>query len=118
MLKELPDLYKSAAASVKNLKPATELYEAFVEFTGKKVENYFAMISYVMENGNTTTYEWKYGEKPKEIIEPDLNIKFDDEVNENDTVSTSLVYQIVKLEIKFKLLIEFASRELSLYFLL
>jgi hypothetical protein len=35
----------------------------------------------ITEHGNTTTYEYTYGEAPLKIEEPVLDIKFDDEVN-------------------------------------
>ena len=31
------------------------------------------------DKGNTTTYEWTYGEAPLTIVVPPLNFKFDDE---------------------------------------
>ena len=37
-----------------------------------------------IEHGNTTTYEWKYGEPPLKIEETPLNVVFEDENDAND----------------------------------
>lgn len=39
-------------------------------------------------NGNTTTYEWVYKEKPLKVEEPSLNIPIEEEGKKNDTVCT------------------------------
>lgn len=40
-----------------------------------------------LDKGNTTTYEWTYGEVPLSVTEPSLNIDINEEVEENDEVS-------------------------------
>lgn len=41
-------------------------------------------IKFLVEHGNVTTYQWKYGEKPISVEEPQLDIKDDDEENAVD----------------------------------
>ena len=39
---------------------------------------------FLIEHGNTTVYEWKYGEKPIEVEEPALEFQEDDDEPNND----------------------------------
>ena len=39
---------------------------------------------FLIEHGNTTVYEWKYGEKPIEVEEPVLEFQEDDDEPNND----------------------------------
>lgn len=79
LAKNLPDEYKDIAEDAKTLKEACDLYKEFVigsleeGLDVKVIEN----LSYLVTNGNTTTYQWKYGEVPISIEEPD--ICFDEE---------------------------------------
>ncbi|XP_011298825.1 CDK5 regulatory subunit-associated protein 3 [Fopius arisanus] len=78
---ELADIYAKISARVECLAPVVEFYSTFVEFTlGRSRDNdCVPMIQYVIDKGNTTTYEWTYGEAPLSIVEPPLNINLDDE---------------------------------------
>ncbi|XP_014475688.1 PREDICTED: CDK5 regulatory subunit-associated protein 3 [Dinoponera quadriceps] len=81
---ELPEIYRSVAAKTKCLDKVVEFYSAFVEFTlGRQYDsNCVSMIKYVIEKGNTTTYEYTYGEAPVSIVEPAINIKADEDEND------------------------------------
>ena len=78
-LKELPVIYEKIAEKAKLAKGAVEFYCDFVNYTlGRQHDNgCVSMAKYVIEKGNTTTYEWIYGEPPLSISEPPLNTTFD-----------------------------------------
>nr|XP_012227194.1 PREDICTED: CDK5 regulatory subunit-associated protein 3 [Linepithema humile] len=82
-VKELPEIYHKIAEKTKSLDKVVEFYSAFVEFTfGQQYDgNCVPMIKYVIEKGNTTTFEYIYGEAPVSITEPPLNIKVDEDEN-------------------------------------
>lgn len=84
LITELPSIYSRIAESVKTLNQAVELYTEFVKFIFGKEHpgGCVPLLMYMTEHGNTTTYEWKYGEPPLKIVEPPLNIKFEDD-NDN-----------------------------------
>lgn len=111
---ELPDIYNKLAKKVKSLDSVVEFYNAFVEFTlgsqhsggcvpmvkyliGKNFINsdlynreYF--LNYpcfsLSDKGNTTTYEWTYGEAPLSISEPSIDFNLDDDVEDNEENNT------------------------------
>ncbi|XP_018579423.1 CDK5RAP3-like protein [Anoplophora glabripennis] len=81
LLKQLPSLYKGTAEKIKIVKPAIQLYTEFNNFlSGKNTStDVLTILKYLVENGNTTTYEYIYGEKPITIEEQSpLNV---DEIN-------------------------------------
>ncbi|KAL6437067.1 hypothetical protein ACFW04_004991 [Cataglyphis niger] len=89
-VKELPEIYQRVAEKTKNLNKVVEFYSAFVEFTfGQQYDsNCVSIIKYVIEKGNTTTFEYTYGEAPSSIVEPSLNIKInEDESSERPSVN-------------------------------
>ncbi|XP_070162322.1 CDK5 regulatory subunit-associated protein 3 [Polyergus mexicanus] len=89
-VKELPEIYQRVAEKTKNLNKIVEFYSAFVEFTfGQQYDsNCVSVIKYLIEKGNTTTFEYTYGEAPSSIVEPPLDIKADeDESNEKTSVN-------------------------------
>ncbi|XP_050304864.1 CDK5 regulatory subunit-associated protein 3 [Anthonomus grandis grandis] len=71
LLKELPKIYEEMSEKIKIVQPAIELYTAFNKYlSGQDIEfEILPALSYLIQNGNTTTYEFKYGEKPLEIEE-------------------------------------------------
>lgn len=85
-IKELPSVYDKVSKKTKSLKNVVEFYEAFVEFVAGKIHDCgcVPMIKYVIEKGNTTTYEWTYGEAPLSTIESKLKIDLEDEDDTND----------------------------------
>ncbi|KAJ8922458.1 hypothetical protein NQ315_004405 [Exocentrus adspersus] len=84
LLKELPALYKGTAEKIKIVKPAVELYTEFTNFLlGNSEGEVLSILKYLIENGNTTTYEYMYGEKPVRVEEQSLaNVE---EGSENDS---------------------------------
>ncbi|XP_043464206.1 CDK5 regulatory subunit-associated protein 3 [Leptopilina heterotoma] len=87
-LTELPEIYKRVAKKTKSLGNVVEFYNAFVEFTlGRKHSGgCISLVQYVVEKGNTTTYEWIYGEPPLSVIETPLDISLDDESQFDDNI--------------------------------
>lgn len=73
LLKELPKIYEETPEKIKIAKSAIELYVAFNKFlSGQSQLNIVPTLSYLIEHGNTTTYEFIYGEKPLSIEEPNV----------------------------------------------
>ncbi|XP_076625123.1 CDK5 regulatory subunit-associated protein 3 isoform X1 [Colletes latitarsis] len=78
-VKVLPEIYEQIAKKTKLLEKGVEFYRDFLNYTlGIGSDCCVPMIKYVIENGNTTTYEWVYGVAPLSINEPPLNICFYD----------------------------------------
>ncbi|XP_077282758.1 CDK5RAP3 protein homolog [Temnothorax americanus] len=93
-VKELSEIYQKVAEKTKSLDKVVEFYSAFVEFTfGQQYDsNCVPIIKYVIEKGNTTMFEYTYGEVPASIIEPPLNIKADeDESNGRSSLDTNVI---------------------------
>ncbi|XP_043269000.1 CDK5 regulatory subunit-associated protein 3 [Venturia canescens] len=78
---ELPEIYEKIAEKSKSLDDVVEFYEAFVAFTLglQQSRGRVSMVKYLIDKGNTTTYEWTYGEAPLTVIEPPWNINFENE---------------------------------------
>lgn len=76
LLKELPEIYGKATKKIKMAESAVNLYKAFLKYhSGDNADhNALCTLKYVIDNGNTTTYEYTYGEKPVLIEEPEINI--------------------------------------------
>ena len=71
----LPTTYQQISAIAITLKDAVSEYQGFIqaqleEENVKVVEN----LSFLIQHGNTTTYQWKYGEKPIAVEEPELDL--------------------------------------------
>ncbi|XP_018303630.1 CDK5 regulatory subunit-associated protein 3 isoform X2 [Mycetomoellerius zeteki] len=93
-VKELPEIYQEVAEKTKRLDKIVEFYSAFVEFTFDQQydSDCVSMIKYIIEKGNTTMFEYTYGEVPASIIEPSLNIKADeDESNKQSSVDANTI---------------------------
>ncbi|XP_066147932.1 CDK5 regulatory subunit-associated protein 3 [Euwallacea fornicatus] len=73
LLKELPNIYTETAEKIKIVKPAIELYIAFNKFlSGQDIDfQILSTLTFLINNGNTTSYEFMYGEKPLKIEESD-----------------------------------------------
>ncbi|XP_076034659.1 CDK5 regulatory subunit-associated protein 3 isoform X2 [Oratosquilla oratoria] len=89
LLKELPGELTNIAGKCKDLKEARQLYRDFLSFTlaGEHFEC-LPLLSFVMERGNVTTYEWTYGEPPIRVEEPkvEINVEDDDEGIQSDEI--------------------------------
>lgn len=88
LLKELPAIYKTTSEKIKIVKPAIELYVEFCKYlSGKEHIGEFEVLGalrYLVENGNTTTYEYTYGEKPLKIEEEKESIETEKDEAEID----------------------------------
>ncbi|XP_052748565.1 CDK5 regulatory subunit-associated protein 3 [Galleria mellonella] len=79
-LQELPEIYDKIGKSLKPLLPGIELYSAFTKYVlGDKATDVVLLLQYVVEHGNTTVYEWSYGEPPLSVEPDPVHIELDDE---------------------------------------
>lgn len=79
-LQELPIIYDQIGKSLKPLLPAIELYSAFTKYIlGDKAREALPLLKYVVDNGNTTVYEWSYGEPPLGVEPDPIHIEVEDE---------------------------------------
>ncbi|CAK9823607.1 CDK5RAP3-like protein [Anthophora retusa] len=87
-VKELPEIYEKIAKKVKSLEKAVEFYCGFVNYTlGRQHDGgCVPMVKYIIDKGNTTTYEWTYGEAPLSVSEPPLNINLENDELEKKKV--------------------------------
>ncbi|KAH9645044.1 hypothetical protein HF086_005589, partial [Spodoptera exigua] len=70
-LQELPDIYD---------KVGIDLYAAFAKYIlGDKATEVLPLLQFVVEHGNTTVYEWSYGEAPLSVEPDPIHIEIDDE---------------------------------------
>lgn len=84
LAKGLPETYLEIALESKGLADACDLYDKFVKSMLDEgvTEEVLGNLRFLIENGNTTTYEWKFREKPISVEETEL--VFDDEEGEED----------------------------------
>ncbi|CAH1119535.1 unnamed protein product [Phaedon cochleariae] len=84
LLKELPKIYEATPEKIKIVLPAIELYSEFNKYlSGKNADlQVLPTLEYLVRHGNTTTYEYTYGEKPVQIEEP-ISTLSDDEKDSN-----------------------------------
>merc|ERR1712013_850630 len=84
LAKGLPDTYLEMAEEAKDLAEACDLYDKFVKSMLDEgvTEEVLGNFRFLIEHGNTTTYEWKFREKPISVEETEL--VFDDEDGEDD----------------------------------
>merc|ERR1712029_824080 len=84
LAKGLPETYDNIAEDAKSLMEACETYEMFVKKAlGQDCkEEIIGNLKFLIENGNVTTYEWKYKEKPISIEENVL--VFEDEEDDKE----------------------------------
>nr|CAI5827122.1 unnamed protein product [Callosobruchus analis] len=87
-LKDLPEMFLRITEKVKIIQPAIELYTEFNKYLlGKSEVALLTALKFLVENGNTTTYEYTYGQKPVQIEEftPITELK----TSESDNVDTN-----------------------------
>lgn len=70
------------------LNPAIDLYVSFTKCIINEQQSQFCLplIKYIAENGNTTVYEWSFGEPPLSIEPDPIQIELDVEVNKDNQV--------------------------------
>ena len=85
LAKGLPETYDSIAKDANSLMEACKTYETFVKKALDQdcKEEIIGNLKFLIENGNVTTYEWKYKEKPISIEENVLVFE-DDEDDKED----------------------------------
>ena len=86
LAKGLPETYDSIAKDANSLMEACETYEMFVKKAlGQDCkEEIIGNLKFLIENGNVTTYEWKYKEKPISIEENVLVFEDEEDDKEDD----------------------------------
>jgi len=84
LAKNLPVTYEEIAEKAKHLQGACDLYKEFLRDTLEKetVDKVIENLTFLVQNGNATTYQWKYGEMPITVEEP--RIEFGEEGDEDD----------------------------------
>lgn len=72
LLNDLDSILRETEKRINEIQPAIDLYEAFNKFLLGKDSELVVLntLSYIVKNGNTTTYEYTYGEKPVAIELP------------------------------------------------
>ncbi|CAG9857714.1 unnamed protein product [Phyllotreta striolata] len=86
LLKDLPDIYRGISEKIKIVQPALELYNEFNKYLSGKATDVstLPLLDHLIKNGNTTVYEYTYGEKPVDVEEPPI------EPSEGDNSSSNL----------------------------
>uniref|UniRef100_A0A1B6L5Z9 CDK5 regulatory subunit-associated protein 3 n=1 Tax=Graphocephala atropunctata TaxID=36148 RepID=A0A1B6L5Z9_9HEMI len=77
-VEQLPAKYSQLAEHVATLQPALKYYGNFSQYVFGHDTAVLPLLKYISERGNTTTYEWLFGEKPSSVEEPPIP-KFEDE---------------------------------------
>lgn len=106
-------MYKDVAHQMKQLKDACALYQSFVGqmISSSCGETCLPVLQYIigkynipalnfitwykfhfLEHGNTTVYEWRYGEPPLRIEEPPLLIETEEAAESSDGVSFKIKF--------------------------
>ncbi|XP_077286406.1 CDK5 regulatory subunit-associated protein 3 isoform X2 [Arctopsyche grandis] len=87
-LKELPDMYDKICSKIVGLNPAIDLYVLFTKCIINEQQSQFCLplIKYIAENGNTTVYEWSFGEPPLSIEPDPIQIELDVEENRDNQI--------------------------------
>jgi len=78
----LPTTYVEIAEELKELRSVCEFYSQAVKNTVEGSSIIVGNLQYIIEHGNVTTYEWKFGEKPISV-EDVANVFIDDESADN-----------------------------------
>ena len=86
LAKNLPETYDNIAEESKGLLEACKMYEKFIKraLDENISEEIVGNLRFLIENGNVTTYEWKYKEKPISIEENQLVFEEDKEDMEDN----------------------------------
>lgn len=98
LVDELPEIYSRLVEKIKLTKPALELYKEFNKFQvgNSDISQLVPNLNFLIENGNTTVYEYKYGQKPVSIEIPDTST-----VNEWDGTKLNEIDFASEQEISF-----------------
>ncbi|XP_075233414.1 CDK5 regulatory subunit-associated protein 3 [Lycorma delicatula] len=80
---QLPDIYEKISSNISTMKPAVDYYLAFTAYTIGQEIGSIPLLKYLCEHGNTTTYEYLYGEKPTSIEAPEIKVEEKEDSNED-----------------------------------
>lgn len=87
LLTQLPHLYNNVAEQVKLISRAHQYYQSFTKNTiGNADITVLPLVQYIIEHGNTTVYEWRYGEPPLKIEEPSFIVEDDTETTSAESI--------------------------------
>jgi len=92
LLDELPQVYAEVVEGVRGLKDAMVYHRTFVTFVNAAVDpdQLLPTLGFLMEHGDVTTYQWRYGEPPLRVEPPppavDLGDESDPEKNTEDQI--------------------------------
>nr|CAG4650229.1 EOG090X07S9 [Sida crystallina] len=86
LLSSLPQMYVDIAKQTQKITTACDYYKLFIKRVTFSEENIpcVPLVNYIIEHGNTTVYEWRYGEPPLVIEEPPLLIDTETKEEAND----------------------------------
>jgi len=86
LAKGMPELYDRIGEDAKNLLESSKMYQSFVQSSvdGDLAEDVLGNLRFLIENGNVTTYEWKYREKPISVENPEIVFEEDEEDKDNN----------------------------------
>jgi len=82
LVAHLPEELNKFAESAKSLNDAVTFYDEFAQFLIQDEgvgETSLPVLKHLLKFGNTTTFQWKTGREPKEIVNPPINIDLSDE---------------------------------------
>lgn len=82
LVQDLPSQFHQISEAASKLSKSVQYYDEFVDFITKRSEekrDSMPMLKYILENGNTTTYQWRTGQKPEVIEEAKVFIDTSEE---------------------------------------
>ncbi|XP_037073782.1 CDK5 regulatory subunit-associated protein 3-like [Pollicipes pollicipes] len=81
LLDELPQVYAQVVEKAQALREPIAYYRAFVKFVNPSVadDQLLPTLHYFVENGDVTTYQWRYGEPPLRVEPPPAAVDPTDE---------------------------------------
>lgn len=89
LAKGLPELYDSLGEEARSLLESCNMYRTFVQSSldSELTEELLGNLRFLAENGNVTTYQWKYREKPISVENAEIIFEEEDEDKvENDEI--------------------------------
>ncbi|XP_049770734.1 CDK5 regulatory subunit-associated protein 3 [Schistocerca cancellata] len=89
-LSELPRANAQLAAKAAALKEAVTFYNEFVSFVAPGCSERLQLLKHIIDHGDTTTYEWTYGEPPVQVEEPVLDFGLEDDTGKSGAGDTEI----------------------------
>lgn len=87
--------YIQIGNKISALKPAIALYASFTRciVSAEQAQVCIPLVRFIADNGNTTLYEWSYGEAPLSVQPDAIMIELDVEDDRNGEVVLYLFYE-------------------------